>query len=461
MNERIDAQFFYPQYLDSFNIVTNGPYSILSEIAHVSDGNHMKIAENFDRINGIRYLRGQDLSTEMMLHDRNIVNIPESYFMLLKRSHIHENDILITIVGANTGLVGLVYDPPEKLVANCKLGIVRADENSILPGYLYSFLIGRYGQHQILRHIRGGAQTGLILPDLRRLLIRRLNHNLEATISNTVITGHSKLAESKNIYHKAQSILLSELNLSDWQSKHHLWFVKRYSDTEQAGRVDAEYYQPQYEEIINAIKGYSGGWDTLENLTNLKDKNFQPEDNIEYIYIELANIENNGEITDCMTEQGYSLPSRARRKVAKGDVIVSSVEGSLSSIALIEKKYDEALCSTGFHVISSKIFNSETLLVLMKSMVGQLQLKKGCSGTILTAINKNEFRHIILPVIPEEKQIEIQQNVTESSNLRKQSKHLLKYAKRAVEIAIEQDEEAAMDWLHTQTQGNIQDGQKA
>ena len=45
----------------------------------------------------------------MMLHDRNIVHIPESCFNVLKRSHIFKDDILITIVGANTGLVGLVY----------------------------------------------------------------------------------------------------------------------------------------------------------------------------------------------------------------------------------------------------------------------------------------------------------------------------------------------------------------
>ena len=59
-----------------------------------------------------------------------------------------------------------------------------------------------------------------------------------------------------------------------------------------------------------------------------------------------------------------------------GDVIVSSIEGSLDSIALIRGEYDQALCSTGFHVVNSQTFNSETLLVLLKSIVGQLQLKK-------------------------------------------------------------------------------------
>lgn len=130
-----------------------------------------------------------------------------------------------------------------------------------------------------------------------------------------------------------------------------------------------------------------------------------------------------------------------------GDVIVSSIEGSLDSIALIDAKYDEALCSTGFHLLNSKMFNSETLLVLMKSIIGQLQLKKRCSGTILTAIKKDELAQIILPIIEKEKQARIQQKVTESFDLREQSKHLLECAKRAVEMAIEQDEQTAIEWM--------------
>ena len=256
---------------------------------------------------------------------------------------------------------------------------------------------------------------------------------------------------SDNHLEQAQTLLLSELGLTNWQPKHQLAFIKNYSDTEQAERIDAEYYQPKYEEIINAIKNYPGGWDTLDELAISKNKNFKPKDKEQYQYIELANIAGNGEIIDCMFEEGQDLPTRARRKIATGDVIVSSIEGSLSSIALIEKEYDQALCSTGFHVINSNVFNSETLLVLLKSIVGQLQLKKGCNGTILTAISKDEFGKVILPNVAEQKQIQIKQKVTESFNLRKQSKHLLESAKKAVEMAIEQDEQTAIKWLESET----------
>ena len=248
-------------------------------------------------------------------------------------------------------------------------------------------------------------------------------------------------------YDQAQNILLAELGLTNWQPEHRLSFVKNFSDTQQAGRVDADYFQPKYDKVVAAIKNYPRRWDTLGSLTRLNDKGFNPEDKTEYKYIELANIAGNGEITGCMIEQGLDLPSRARRKVAAGDVIVSSIEGSLSSIALVYEEFDQALCSTGFYVINSQAFNSETLLILLKSIAVQPQLKKGCNGTILAAINKVEFSNLVLPMISEETQAQIQQRVAESFNLRKQSKHLLDCSKRAIEIAIEQDEQTAIDWL--------------
>lgn len=258
-----------------------------------------------------------------------------------------------------------------------------------------------------------------------------------------------KSSSSKQCHSETQTILLSELGLANWQPKQQLTFVKNFSDTKSAERIDADYFQPKYDDIVNAIKNYPGGWDTLGNQGYVKDTNFNPEAETEYKYIELANIGSDGEITDCMVEHGEDLPTRARRKVAIGDVIVSSIEGSLGSIALITEEYDNALCSTGFHVVESDVLNSETLLVLLKSSIGQLQLKKGCSGTILTAINKAEFSKIAVPKIRAEKQAEIEQKVTESFNLRKRAKDLLEHAKRAVEIAIEKNEQTAIDWLES------------
>ncbi|MDR2193238.1 MAG: restriction endonuclease subunit S, partial [Treponema sp.] len=203
------------------------------------------------------------------------------------------------------------------------------------------------------------------------------------------------------------------------------------------GRLDAEYYQPKYEDYARLIHNYSNGFALLKNTCNLKDSNVIPLDNETYAYIELSDIGNSGNITGCMNAKGVELPSRARRLVRTKDVIISSIEGSLNSCALITEEYDKALCSTGFYVINSEIINDETLLVLFKSEPMQHLLKQSCSGTILTAINKTEFLHLPIPLVDSAVQQEIAALIKKSFSLRRKSERLLSDAKEMVEREIE------------------------
>ncbi|MDR1180366.1 MAG: restriction endonuclease subunit S, partial [Bacteroidales bacterium] len=194
---------------------------------------------------------------------------------------------------------------------------------------------------------------------------------------------------------------------------------------------------PKYEDYARLIKSHPNGFDLLQNACTVKDLNFTPEHDTEYKYIELSNIGNSGEITDCTVAQGAELPTRARLTVKANDVIISSIEGSLSSCALVTEEYDNALCSTGFYVINSYQINSETLLVLFKSEPIQNILKQNCSGTILTAVNKTGVQNIPIPLVDKEIQREITTLIKKSFVLRAESERLLDEAKEMVEREIE------------------------
>lgn len=114
---------------------------------------------------------------------------------------------------------------------------------------------------------------------------------------------------------------------------------------------------------------------------------------------------------------------------------------------MITEEFDGAFCSTGFFVIKSGIFTAETLLVLFKSEVLQNLMKKGCSGTILTAISKEEFEKICIPILNDNIQQKITCYIKQSKLLYNQSKLLLEVAKKSVEIAIEQNEDSALKYL--------------
>ena len=91
--------------------------------------------------------------------------------------------------------------------------------------------------------------------------------------------------------------------------------------------------------------------------------------------------------------------------------------------------------------------NNEYLTLVLNSILTREQVNRDVGGSIILHWRPDQVKGVVVPILPREKQTQIQQQVTESFSLRKQSRHLLECAKRAVEIAIEQDEQAAFDWL--------------
>jgi restriction endonuclease S subunit len=214
--------------------------------------------------------------------------------------------------------------------------------------------------------------------------------------------------------------------------------------------MDAEYFQPAYEEVIEKIKKYQGGFDKLLNHVENVKPDFDPTKYPDqtFYYIELADIDSSiGVVHSVNKIKGYEAPSRARRLLRENDVIVSSVEGSLEKVALVDKEHDGCLASTGFFQFRPLDMLPEVLLVLSKTIVLQSQLKKRCSGSILSAVPKESLRDIVIPLLPTSTQQNIASLVQKSHEARKKAKELLEIAKKAVEIAIEEGEEKALKYI--------------
>ena len=432
---RFDAEYYHPEFIENSKLISSSKKIKDFISQNVQNIKSAPINRGFD------YLEISKISLENCVYETTKIQYGEEP----DRAHhiLEKEDIAISTVRPNRNAVAFIQK--NGIVGSSGLSILRA--NNIEPEYLFAFCKTNYFIKSLMQANKASMYPAVSNNDILNTPLFIPSPSFKTQIVESVKNSFIQNQKAKELYNEAERILLAELGLINWKEKHRLWFVKNYSDTQEAERIDAEYFQPKYDEIINTIKNYSGGWDTLGNLATIIDKNFEPKDRKKYKYIELSNIGSNGEITNITTEEGQHLPTRARRIVLNENIIVSSIEGSLSSIALIEKEYDNTLCSTGFYVINSKSLNSEILLVLLRSIIGQLQLKKGCKGTILTAISKDEFTRIILPKITKKIQTKIQQKIEESFRLRQQSKHLLECAKKTVEIAIEKDEQLATQWL--------------
>ncbi|EAJ0313160.1 restriction endonuclease subunit S [Campylobacter coli] len=447
-SKRIDSEYFKKEYLENEAIIKiKDNYAFLENFIVKMTGGATPLGADYPD-KGIPFLRVQNIM-QNYFNVEDIVYISQQDDEYLKRSRLKFNDVLLTITGISYGKSAVVER--DLVGANINQHSVKIEVKNINPYFLSTFLNSKFGKLQSDKKITGVTRPALDYQSIKKFLIPIFPMEFQLEIQNLVKDSHKALEESKELYKKAEETLYLELGLDPKNPLQSLLDSKTNNPTNspnisihtlkesflKTGRLDSEYYQKKYEDIEKFIKSYPNGYDSFSNIINNKDTNFTPKNNENYSYIELANIGNNGNISEPISDLGKNLPTRARRIVSKGDVIISSIEGSLSSCALITQEFDKHLVSTGFFVLNSKLLNGETLLVMFKSQIFQEYLKKFPSGTILCAINKEELSKILIPKIDPTTQEKIAKYIQESFNLRKKSKQLLDNAKNKVEEQIQ------------------------
>lgn len=454
-SKRIDSEYFKKEYLENEERLLNLNSVKLGKIcSFICNGDDCRDYKE----NGLKYIRTGDIK-EYGLDLCNCATIRDDFISNIK---LEIGDLLVTRKG-NYGKSQVVNNI-EILKSIVSSEIFQIKLKDINPYFVDVFLKTKFGQMQFEKNIHGVSNFSVTQESLLNFLIPLFPKPFQLEIEKLVKQSHEALEDSKRLYKEAQELLYKELELdfknplksllkSSLQAKKpsELAIIndisKKYphlnisvrplsKSLHKSGRLDSEYYQSKYDLMETKIKDYKGGYCKLQP-SEIKDSNFTPKAQEKYRYIELANIGNNGNISEPLEDFGENLPTRARRKVKINDFIMSSIEGSLASCALITPEFDNCLVSTGFYVLNSAQLNGETLLVLFKCEFFQEYLRKFPSGTILTAISKDELQNILIPKINPATQEQIALKIQKSFTLRTKSKDLLQNAKMRLENAIE------------------------
>ena len=102
-----------------------------------------------------------------------------------------------------------------------------------------------------------GNQTNFSPAKFREIQVPHFLDSFQRVIDRLVGKAYQFLENSKLFYQRAEDLLLSELGLKDWQPTEETVAVKSFSESFlSSDRLDAEYYQPKYDELEAAIKKY-------------------------------------------------------------------------------------------------------------------------------------------------------------------------------------------------------------
>jgi restriction endonuclease S subunit len=443
--DRIDAEFFLPIYLNVEQTLNHNKYKLLGKVTSKIDVGHVGPMVNEYNEDGVWLIQTQNVR-EFFLNNLNKTYINEKFHRFLIKSQVHDGDILI----ARSGSFGVasIYLGNET-VNSADIIIIRSKDNEIDPLYLLTFLNCKYGSNQLLRFASGGVQGHVNLTILESLMVADLGQDIQKLIAKTIYASYFNKISSEKSIKSAEAIILSELGLEHWQPKHVLSFVKNYSDTINAERVDAEYYQPKYDEIEEAIKKYKGGWARLDECFKLNISKFKAVDRKKYNYLEIGGVNIvSGEI-EPITLEFKELPANAKIRLKSGDLVISKVRTYRGAVALIDR--DDLVGSGAFTVLQENGgLSKEVLFILLKSLPYcqySMKFNTGCSYPTLI---DEDILHYPIPIYDDKIQKQITCKVVESICLLQKAKSLIETAKKAVEIAIENDKKSAEEFIKSE-----------
>jgi len=120
-------------------------------------------------------------------------------------------------------------------------------------------------------------------------------------------------------------------------------------------------------------------------------------------YVDIGNV-SEGRIQGVEEFSFHNAPSRARRLVKDGDIIVSTVRTYLRAIAVIKNPPDEMVVSTGFAVIRPRKIDGNFLAQALKSDTFVDWVVAESKGISYPAINASELMALSITLPPTEEQ---------------------------------------------------------
>ena len=460
---------------ESIEVVSQGDFRLESDFYTIESffstesytGNDVLESSNYNSIYGMNSEGKGYLAIRMNEFDNLFTGTPSQYahnfneldFEFYK---LRKNDILICRTNGNPDLVGksalVAMDYP--FVYESHLFKVRPNQDLITSATLTVFLNCKYGKAELKKYSMQGNQSNFSLAKFKEIKIPKFDKNFNFYIEKLVYQSFDKLNQSKNIYQKAEDLLLEELGLRDFQPSEQGVNIKSLKDSFlSTGRLDAEYYQPKYDEIEAKFDSFPRM--TLAEIVKYPissgitpkagGSDYTDQDNGS-AFIRAVNLQN-GQVldNDLNFVKPYIHDVILKRTKLKRDDILFSIAGTVGRTAIFQHEFEaninQAVAILRFDETQVKrIF----LVCFFNSEIGKLFVSKYSRQGLQTNLNLQEVGELSIPILPEDKQIAISDLIQQSFTLKTKSEQLLENAKTLVEMTIEQGEEKAIVWYQNQ-----------
>lgn len=440
---RLDAEYYQPEFLEAEKLVEEKKHVKFGEIINLltdyhANGSYETLHQNVEISSVPDYsymVRAVDL--ENLNFEGDVRYVSRLAYQFLKKSKIYGNEIIIDKIG-NAGTVYFMPNLDKPVTLGMNLLLVRL-KKEFSPEFIYIFFNSKHGKLLIERNTTGINPKSIDKNSVRNILIPVVSESFNEQISLDVQRSLNCIADSKEYYRSAKDLLLKELGLDNFEAEKNLFSIVNLSDCQKANRIDAEYFQPKFAEVVSKIKQRNPK--KLGEIVSMT-KGFEPGGEAYQeegkCFIRVSSLSKDG-INE--NDQKYlkddlyqNLKSSYQPRV--GEILLT--KDATPGIAYTVKKPIEGIISGGILRLKLKVdIEPEYLTLCLNSIVGKMQTDRDAGGSIISHWKPDQVKEILIPILPEETQEKIAELVRKSHTARQKSKELLEEAKRNVEEMIE------------------------
>lgn len=454
---RMDSEFFQKKFLKTYSIIKNRPHSTIeNEYSCLTDfhanGSYENIARNYKLLDSKDYaymVRTTDLEANDFVNDVKYVS--KSTYEFLSKSKVLGGEVLINKIGSpGRSFLMPKLDMPVSLGMN--LFMIRLKNNATIDTTtLWLYLNTLIGSTIIKRKINGTVPLTIDKAAIKSLYIPCFSNAFRNILIMIVKAANKKDKQAKELYAESENILRDILKIDQNNSSN--ISIKNISESFlNFGRLDAEYYQSKYDDLFISLSKQTtkqlGGRNGIVNI----EKSIEPgsdsycDEGIPFIRI--SDVTKYG-ISESTIKLPNNIVADPSKLYPKKNTILFSKDGSVGIAFKVEKNLEIITSGALLHltVKNPQEVLPDYLTLVLNSPIVQLQAKRDSSGAIIQHWKPSEIEKVIIPILDIEIQTSISKKAQKSFALRHQSEKLLGCAKRAVEIAIEQNEETAINWL--------------
>lgn len=426
--KRIDAEYYQPEYFEYIKTLNNLGAQPIKEIAINVKINFIP---NNEKIFQYIEISEVDLSTgEYGKREIMGKEAPDRAQWILKK-----DDIIVSTVRPIRNAVSLIRENVDNLV--CSSGFAVLKSNKIESEYLFAYLKTKPVVKLLDRKTTASMYPAIVPEDIMNLKIYLGDEKFRKQIKELVIQSFIELDNAKILYSQAEDLLLKELGIKDFKFKDDLFFIVNSSETN--GRVDADYFQLKYQQLILQLKKFETK--TLGELVTFK-KGFEPGgDTYEEegkLFLRVSSLSSLGLIDKDQKYISEDLYEKMQKDYQPQLEEILLTKDATPGIAYVLKEEVEGIIAGGILRLKlKKDIESEYLALCINSMIGKMQVERDAGGSIISHWRPEQIKNLLIPILLKPIQQKIADLVKKSHGARKKSKELLDEAKRTVEEMIE------------------------